>query len=239
MCVFFLRFTRSLFSLCHCKWKTVGSLKMRLRRRRLQAAARQLLHVACLEFIIFVFGFRLLLLFLLRLQLFANTVRYDFAPIDLGSGDGQLTTHRLERGIRHGLIVLRYSQLILVLSLLDEAYHLLGQLLFIGHHQTLAAILRGHQLHVAILIVVHLHLQHTLQIRRATAHLEADMPLRAPSAVPVVLRLELVVLNANCQCHLVALRFAKHGANLEVSLNNNKIIWYICYLLPWLLTPCL
>lgn len=119
-----LRLPCSLFSLCHCKWKTVGSLKMRLRRGRHFQHARAGKHAACWVSgfgygIIFVFGFRLLLLFLLRLQLFANTVRYDFAPIDLGSGNGQLSAHRLECRIRHSLIVLRYSQLILVLSLLD------------------------------------------------------------------------------------------------------------------------
>lgn len=122
---FLLRLPCSFFSLCHCKWKTVGSLKMRLRRGRHFQHARAGQHAACwlsgfgYGIIIFVFGFRLLLLFLLRLQLFANTVRYDFAPIDLGSGNGQLSAHRLECRIRHSLIVLRYSQLILVLSFLD------------------------------------------------------------------------------------------------------------------------
>jgi len=61
---------------------------------------------------------------------------------------------------------------------------------------------------------VHLHLEHALQLGGPVARLEADVPLGAPSAVPVVLRLELVVLNANGQGNLVALRLSEDRADL-------------------------
>jgi len=40
------------------------------------------------------------------------------------------------------------------------------------------------------------------------------MPLGAPSAIPIVLRLELVVFDANGQGDLVALRLSKNRADL-------------------------
>lgn len=43
----------------------------------------------------------------LRLQLFADAVRHDFAPVDFRACDRQLATQRFERGIRHVLVVFR------------------------------------------------------------------------------------------------------------------------------------
>lgn len=145
---------RFLCSLVHGKWKTVGPL-CRLCPLR----------------------FRLHLLVLLRLQLLSDAVRDDFAPVDLGPRDWQLPAHCLKGRVRHRLIVLRNGQLVLILGLLDQTNHLLGHLLLVANHQALAALLRGHQLHVAVLVVVHLHLQHALQLGGATARLEADVPL--------------------------------------------------------------
>lgn len=178
---------RFLCSLGHGKWKTVGPL----------CRLCPLL-------------FRLHLLVLLRLQFLANAVRDDFAPVDLGPGDGQLATHCLECRVRHRLIVLRNGQLVLILGVLDQTDHLLGHLLLVADHHAFAALLRGNQLDVAVLVVVHLHLEHTLQFGGSAARLEGHMPLGAPSAIPIVLRLELVVFDANGQGDLVALRLSKN-----------------------------
>lgn len=137
---------------------------------------------------------------LLRFQFLTDTIRHYLTPVDFRPGHGELPPERLECRIGHRLVVLRYCRLVVVFALLDHPYDLLGSGGFIRDDHRFAELLRRHQLHVTILVVVHLQLQHALEFGRAgTGRREADVPHRAPPAVPEVLRLELVVLDAYAQ----------------------------------------
>lgn len=68
-------------------------------------------------------------LILLTLELLANTVRYNFVPVDFCSHDWQLPAQRLESRVGHCLIILGYCGLIIVLRFLDNTYQLLSRLL--------------------------------------------------------------------------------------------------------------
>lgn len=151
----------------------------------------------------------------MRLQLLADAVRDDLSPVDLGARHRQLTTQRLERGVAHRLVVSRDRSLVLVLRLLDQSHDLPGRRLFVGGDHRLTALLGRDQLHVAVLVVMHLHLERTDQLRLGTAHarLERHLPPTAPPPIAVVVRLELVVLHAHVQCHLATSRLAEYGAD--------------------------
>ena len=151
--------------------------------------------------------------FLLRLQLLTDTVRYNLAPVDFRSRYGQLPPERLERRIGHRLIVFRYCRLVVVLALLDQSYDLLRRVGLVRDRHRLAAVLRRHELHVAVLVVVHLQLERTLQLGRAApGRGERDRPHGAPPAVPEVFRLKLVVLDADVERDLPVHRSAEHRA---------------------------
>lgn len=77
----------------------------------------------------------------MRFQLLADAVRDDFPPVDFGAGDGQLSAEGLERGLRHGLIVLRYCHLVILLAIFDHLDDLLRCLNLIRYDQRLAAFL--------------------------------------------------------------------------------------------------
>lgn len=101
---------------------------------------------------------RLLLdrLILLRLELFADRVRDNLAPVDFRSCYRQLTTKRFECGLWHGLVILTYCLLIVLLAVLDDLDQLFRCLSLIRHDHRLADLLRRDELDVAIFVVVHL-----------------------------------------------------------------------------------
>jgi hypothetical protein len=70
---------------------------------------------------------------------------------------------------------------------------------------------------------VHLHLQDAAHLRRRTV--QRHGPLRPPPAVPEVLRLELVVLDARRQGHGATLAAPHHAAHavLHTTFNNTLL----------------
>lgn len=134
----------------------------------------------------------------MRFQFLPDAVRDNLVPVNLGTGHWQLSPQGLERGIGHRLVVLRNGRLVVVFGLLHQLDQLLGGLQLRAHGQRLLDLLRADQLHVAVLVVVHLHLEDALHLGGGAAP-HGHRPLRAPAAVPVVLRLELVVLDARRQ----------------------------------------
>lgn len=98
-------------------------------------------------------------------------------------------------------------------ALLDQSQDLLGSGGFVRDDHRFAELLRRHQLHVTVLVVVHLQLQHALELGRATTGRgEADGPHRTPPAVPEVFRLELVIFDADAQLDLSVVTAPVHRA---------------------------
>lgn len=92
----------------------------------------------------------------MRLELLADAVRYDFAPIDLCACNGKLSSQRLERRVRHVLVVLGNRQLVVILGLFNQCNNLSGRADVVGGDDRIATFLGRDQLNVAILVVVNL-----------------------------------------------------------------------------------
>lgn len=133
----------------------------------------------------------------MRLKFLAHTVRYNFVPIDFGSGHRQSSPQSLERSLGHRLIVLGDGGLIQVLGLLDQMHDVLSQLDFVSYVQGLFDLLRADQLNVAFLVVVHLDFEDTFDVGVGTVY--RDGPLGSPPSVPEVLGFEAVIFDAGGQ----------------------------------------
>lgn len=122
-----------------------------------------------------------------RLELVGYLVAADLVPVDLGARDGQSASQRLERRLRHGLIVLRDGVLVLVLRLLDRLHDRLGRLLVVAHGDHLLGLFVAHQLHVAVLVVVYLDFEYTVEFDVfSLGWRKCDCPSGPPSGVPEV-----------------------------------------------------
>lgn len=93
---------------------------------------------------------------LLRFELLANAVRYNFAPVDLCTRNRQLSSKRLKSRIRHGLIILRNRHLVVLLTVFDDFYNFLGRLHFVSDDDGLSNVLGRNELNISFLVVVNL-----------------------------------------------------------------------------------
>ena len=155
------------------------------------------------------------------LELVGHLVRAYLVPVDLGASDGQSATQRLERRLGHGLIVLRYGHLVLVLGLLYGVHDVArGALDVAAHHgHALFDLLLADELHIAVLVVVDLGLGHAAQLGAGAAacrRLERDGPACAPPRVPEVARLKLVRLDAAHERDEALIARAEHAARRVV-----------------------
>lgn len=97
-------------------------------------------------------------------ELRANLVVEDLGPVYLRPREGQLSTERLERRVRHRLVVLGDGSLILVFGILHDLHKLLGSLLLTSDREGRLDLLRTDQLDVAVLVIVNLNFDKALHV---------------------------------------------------------------------------
>jgi len=158
-------------------------------------------------------------------ELLANAVAGDLVPVYLCSSDRELTSQRLEGCVRHRLVVFANGSLVLCLWFLHELHQFFGRLSIIAKSDAFLHLLGWHKLYVAVLVVVHLDFQDSNNLRLLAGY--GDSPLTSPAAVPVVLRLELMVLNT-ADDGLTVLRktLVRHHHNKESFLFVCHLCWF-------------
>ena len=80
----------------------------------------------------------------------------ELMPVNKGLSDGQVSAESFERGVRHGGVILVDSHLILCFRFLDELHHVVGSLTGGGDLHRILHFLVRQQLHVTILVIMHL-----------------------------------------------------------------------------------
>ncbi|GMR49733.1 hypothetical protein PMAYCL1PPCAC_19928, partial [Pristionchus mayeri] len=153
----------------------------------------------------------------LRLHLSSDTVALHLEPVHLGASHGQLTAERLEGGLAHGGVVLLDGSLVRGLLLADHSQHLASRANCVCRHVDFDG--RGlvrEELHVAVLVVVHLALNGSLHLLCSILSIaHGHHPLGAPATIDVVGRCELVAFDAQSD-HSVPREHAANAPRGEV-----------------------
>merc|ERR1719350_687876 len=107
---------------------------------------------------------------------------------------------------------------------LHDPHQLLGHLRLAPHGDALLDLLGGYKLHIAVLVVMDLDFEDSCDLGLSSR--DDDAPLRPPAAVPVILWLELMILNA-ADNGLSLIRLLGHGGADPVSVVLEAVLGHL------------